>query len=242
MLVYIMNKTKTIWSEVFIMKKTIAAAVISALLFASACAPAAPEAPAPITSAPTAPITSTPAPVTPPPGAPIFYNEVDAVVSKGTPFFNPDAYSESPSADEISELIHIDFEACLPESMEGSRAYYTASYHAKDELTEIVISVKNIEGSIANAAWSPNSIAHGSDYYKGADDKRSLVGDVSVDAYVWPAHVDTNPESGYYREWDAYYLAFFEVNGFKYYIEGREGVSEAEFSEFIAHIIESYTQ
>ncbi len=144
------------------------------------------------------------------------------------------------TADEINELLHIDFEACIPESMEGSKAYYTASYYAKDELTEIVANVKKIEVSITNPAWSPNSIAHGSDYYIESDDKRSEAFGVAVDAYVWPAHVQTNPETGFYREWDAYYLAFFEVDGFKYYVEGRDGVTEAEFSEFIGNVIEGY--
>ncbi len=225
------------------MKTTIAAAMIIAILLAAACAPAAPAAPAPTPPAPVTPAPITPTPsVRAPGGAPIFYNEVDAVVSKGTPFYNPDAYSDTPTADEINELLHIDFEACIPESMEGSKAYYTASYHTKDELTEIVVNVSTIEVSIASPAWSPNSIAHGSDYYKGPDDKRSEAFGVAVDAYVWPAHVQTNPETGFYREWDAYYLAFFEVNGFKYYIEGRDGITEAEFSEFIGNVISNYAQ
>ncbi len=249
------------------MKKTITAAMILILLFVTACAPAAPEAPAPSAPAPAAPAASSPAPATltlsptpapltpasnPTPGNAygIVFNEVDAVVSTGTPFFSPEAYSESPSADETKALIHIDIAACLPQGLEGFDIYYNSSYHSKDELTEVRVVMlegpehddKTIEVLIANPAWSPNSIAHGSDYYKSPQDERSPVNGVAVDAYVWPAHVDTNPESGYYRELDAYYLAFFEIDGFKYYIEGREGITEQEFSEFIANVIAGYEE
>ena len=221
------------------MKRITAAVIALAILITSACSPTSPDIPLPpmstaVVATPIAPARS--------PTPSIVYNEVDSVVSKGTPYYNPEAYSESPSADEINELIHIDFETCIPESMESSKVYYTASYHAKDELTEIVVRVKAIEISITNLAWSSNSISHDSDYYKSPEYKRSMVEGVAVDAFVWPAHVQINPATGFYREWDACYLAFFDVDGYNYYIEGWEGITEEEFSQFIVHIISGYAK
>ncbi len=182
-------------------------------------------------------------------GQQLVFNEIDGVYDF-VPKWNPDAYSEELAAEELNTLLGIDIAACIPGSLKEDWVYASADYIKADELDAVDIGIldpanepyfgKTIILSVGNKAWSDlsNTLI---DYSSGnTAHQHSLVNGTAVDAYVQPAYVFENKNTGYKREESAVYIAQFTIGGYMYYVEGREGITEEEFSEFVGRIIESY--
>ncbi len=182
-------------------------------------------------------------------GQQLIFNKIDAVYD-GAPKWNPDAYSEELAAKDLNDLLGIDISACIPDSLKEDWVFSSANYIKAGELGAVDIGIldpanepyfgKAIVLSVANKAWSDQSNVLIDYSYGNTRHQRSVVHGISVDAYVRTAYIFENKNTGFQKQLSTVYIAQFTIDGFDYYVEGREGIKAAEFSEFVSHIIESY--
>ncbi len=182
-------------------------------------------------------------------GQQLIFNKIDAVYD-GAPRWNPDAYSEELAAEELNDLLGIDIAACIPDSLKEDWVFSSADYIKAGELGAVDIGIldpanepyfgKAIVLSVANKTWSDQSNVLIDYSYGNTTYQRSVIHGVSVDAYVRTDYIWENKNTGFRKQKSTVYIAQFTIGGFDYYVEGREGIKEAEFSEFVSRIIESY--
>ncbi len=179
---------------------------------------------------------------------PLHFNKLDSITD-GAPKWNPNAYTEVIDADEIKSTLGIDIRSCIPEDLEGYWIYGTAEYIDKNVLGSITLGIlapdnepyfgKMIYVSIANKQWSDESHVFVDWAYDGKQ-KSSTIHGVTVNAFIREPTVSQNPNTGFSLEQKAVYIASFTIEGYEYYIEGRDGITEDEFTDFISCVIEKY--
>ena len=179
---------------------------------------------------------------------PLHFNKLDSITA-GSPKWNPNAYSEDIEETEINSMLGIDIKSCIPEDLEGYWIYGTAEYIDKNVLGSITLGIlapdnepyfgKMIYVSIANKQWSDESYVFVDWAYDGKQ-KSSTIHGVTVDASIKEPSVLHNPNTGFSLEQKAVYIASFTIEGYEYYIEGREGITEDEFTDFVICVIEKY--
>lgn len=177
------------------------------------------------------------------------FNEIDSLYA-AAPKYYPDGASAEISANEANDILGIDIPRCIPGSLKDYWVYASKSYFIPDELRCIDISIQDkahepgfgkvIVLSIASKEWSERSTLSVDYAYDGTTYKSSSAYGVSIDAYMRPPIVDENVETGYYSEESAVFIAKFQIDGLEYYVEGREGITQDEFSEFVINIVRNY--
>lgn len=179
---------------------------------------------------------------------PIHFNRLGSV-TEGAPKWNPNAYNEDIEADEINSMLGIDISSCIPENLKDYWIYGTAEYIDKNVLGSITLGIlapnnkpyfgKMFYVSVANKQWSDESHVFVDWSYDGKQ-KSSTIHGVTVNAFIREPTVLQNPKTGFSLEQKAVYIASFTINGYEYYIEGREGITEDEFTDFVICVIEKY--
>ncbi len=181
---------------------------------------------------------------------PLHFNNLDSVIY-GSPRWNPNAYTEVIEADEIKSMLGIDIRSCIPEALKEYWIHGTAEYIDKNVLGSITLGIlhpdnepyfgKMIYLSVANKQWSDESHVFVDWAYDGnIKQKSSTIHGITVNAYIRKPSIFQNPKTGFSLEQKAVYIASFTIDSYEYYIEGRDGITEDEFTDFVICVIEKY--
>jgi len=187
-------------------------------------------------------------------GFTIYFNEIVGTASQGTPQNLLGAFNVEVSLSYANRRLRVDFQQCIPDSLEAFDIYIEASYLPPDELFQYNIMIHGNEGepdfrrqhgkrfyvSITNRHFSPRG---GTFYDTNFDSNRkvSLINGVDVVFQFREAPVFDNPATGLSRVGYAVYVADFRIGDLGFFVTGRDGITEEEFLEFVIAIIMNYS-
>jgi len=168
----------------------------------------------------------------------ITFNKVGGLM-QGAPAFREDAFHEKITLLEAEAILGVDIRDSLPESLSDFEFFVMAGYFLPKELYQLDTIIhqtrvapgfgKTIVISNASQSWSEHSVSS-IDYAfaNQSSNEISLVYDIEI---LFKTH-------GIFGE--PTYIAEFELSDIYYHVEGRGGIEEEEFIEFITKLIGSY--